>query len=188
MPLLFLLIFIVVPLAEIAVFIKVGAWIGLWPTIATVILTAIAGTALLRYQGTSAMNKASAALAAGRLPVESVIDGVSLLLAGAFLLTPGLITDGFGFLLFIPAFRHHLARWLFARLQKSSRVHVHMTGHMGGMGDMGEDPATSDMHARGAGPIIEGEIIPPHTEPAQDEQATPGTRPRPGPRTSPWKR
>ena len=181
MSLLFLIIFIVMPLAEIAVFIKVGEYMGVWPTIALVILTAIAGTALLRYQGLSALNKASEALNAGRLPVESVIDGASLLVAGAFLLTPGLITDSFGFLLFIPPFRHGLARWLFARLRKSSKVHVHVE-RFGGGTEPGHPGGTGK--PSGEGPIIEGEVIPPENDTGtrHDQRGE-----KSGDESSPWK-
>lgn len=111
-----LLLFIFVPLAEIVAFIYVGDFIGIWATIALVILTAIIGTALLRMQGLAVLSNAQKAMQEGRIPVDSVIDGVCLLVAGAFLLTPGFITDSAGFLLFVPPFRRALASWLFERI------------------------------------------------------------------------
>lgn len=141
MKFLILLIFIGVPLAEIAVFIKVGEVIGIGATVALVILTAIIGVSLLKRQGLAAMDKARTSVDAGELPVESVIDGVCLLVAGAFLLTPGLITDTAGFLLLVPAFRHGFARWAFAKLKDSGNVSVWTSqstsrqGPAGGFGD-----------------------------------------------------
>ncbi len=114
MPIL-LLIFIVIPLAEIYVFIQVGSAIGTWYTIGLVIITAIIGTSLLRLQGYGVLSRAQTTLNKGDLPVDSVIDGVFLLIAGALLLTPGLITDIFGFLLFIPFLRRIIAKAMFKR-------------------------------------------------------------------------
>lgn len=107
-----LLIFIAVPLLEIALLIKAGESFGFWPTITIVILTAVLGTLMLRWQGLSVMMRATETLRAGRIPIESVADGVFLLLAGAFLLTPGLLTDGVGFAFLFPSVR----RWLGSKI------------------------------------------------------------------------
>ncbi len=119
MALLILAALIVVPMAEIALFIQVGGAIGLWPTLAIVVLTAFAGTALLRAQGTSTLNRARESLDRGVFPVAEVFDGLCLLVAGALLLTPGFFTDTVGLLLFVPAVRGGLRellwRWLRAR-------------------------------------------------------------------------
>lgn len=110
-----LLLMIGIPIAEIAVFIEVGGRIGLWPTIGTIILTAIIGTFLLRQQGLVTLQKVQSSLEQNRLPLTEVFDGLCLLVAGVLLLTPGFVTDGFGFLLFFPPFRtllrHVLARY-----------------------------------------------------------------------------
>jgi UPF0716 protein FxsA len=104
-----------IPIAEIAVFIEVGERIGLWPTISTIILTAMIGTFLLRQQGLATLQKVQSSLEQNRLPLTEVFDGLCLLVAGVLLLTPGFVTDGFGFLLFFPPFRtllrHVLARY-----------------------------------------------------------------------------
>ncbi|MCZ6846407.1 MAG: FxsA family protein, partial [Alphaproteobacteria bacterium] len=89
MALWFLLAFIGVPLVEIALFIKVGGLIGLWPTIAIVIATAVAGTALIRRQGLNTLQRAQQEMDAQRLPVRELFDGICLIFAGAMLLTPG---------------------------------------------------------------------------------------------------
>lgn len=145
------LLFIAVPLAEIAVFIKVGEIIGLLWTILLVILTAIVGVALLKQQGLATFARAQEALDAGRLPVDSVLDGVCLLVAGAFLLTPGLITDSAGFLLLVPAFRRALARWAIEKLSKHGSIQVKTFGG-------GPDPG-ADRPGRGEGPVIDGNYV-----------------------------
>ena len=161
MPYLVLLLFIALPIAEIAVLIKVADLINLWPTIALIVLTAVIGVYLLRLQGLSALARAQRTLNEGRLPVDSISDAVGLMLAGAFLLTPGLITDTLGFALLIPAFRHGLAKWLFKRVRRSQNIKVDIFGE--GRGDEGGpfDPFGSapSKRPRGNGPVIEGEII-----------------------------
>ena len=111
-----LLALVVVPLAEIGVFIRVGGWIGLWPTLALIVLTAVAGTWLLRVQGLGLLSRAREQLDRGALPVFEVFSGVCLLIAGALLLTPGFITDAVGALLLVPPFRALLYRSVRDRL------------------------------------------------------------------------
>ncbi len=94
-----------VPIVEIAVFIEVGGRLGLWPTLATIILTAMAGTALLRQQGLATLQRVRESMEANRFPIDEVFDGLCLLVAGALLLTPGFVTDAAGLLLFVPAVR-----------------------------------------------------------------------------------
>jgi UPF0716 protein FxsA len=105
MALFLLLIFIVLPIAEIYVIIKVGEAIGVLPTIALLILDAFLGVALWRSQGRAAWRRFNQALAEGRVPAREVFDGAMVILGGAFLLTPGFITDVIGFLLLIPPTR-----------------------------------------------------------------------------------
>ncbi len=128
MPLILFLFFVIIPIIEITLFIYVGDAIGIAATLALVIVTAIIGTWLLNLQGFAALERAKRALAEGRAPVDSVIDGVCLLLAGAFLLTPGFLTDGLGFLLFVPQFRRWLAKTLVRRLMRSSNVEFSVFG------------------------------------------------------------
>jgi len=110
MPFILLAVFIAVPLLEIAVFIEVGGRIGLWPTLALVVATALAGTWLLRLQGLSTLRRARAAVGRGELPLGEVFDGACLLVAGVLLLTPGFVTDTMGLLLFLPPVRAALRR------------------------------------------------------------------------------
>ena len=106
------------PLAEIAVLIRVGGWLGLVPTLALIILTAVVGTWVLRRQGFAVLTRAQRQLEQGVMPVAEVFEGLCLLVAGALLLTPGFITDARGALLLLPPVRallyrqvgHHLER------------------------------------------------------------------------------
>ena len=88
-----LVAFILVPLAEIALLIQVGGWLGLMPTLALIILTAVIGTWMLRQQGFTVLSRAQRQLEQGVMPVAEVFEGLCLLVAGVLLLTPGFITD-----------------------------------------------------------------------------------------------
>jgi UPF0716 protein FxsA len=102
---LIVLIFIIVPLAELYVIIQVGGVIGLVPTLVLLLADALLGSMLLRHQGRSAWIQFNRALAENRLPHKEVFDGILIILGGALLITPGFITDIFGFVLLIPPTR-----------------------------------------------------------------------------------
>lgn len=97
--------FVVVPLVEIGLFIQVGGWIGLWPTLLIVVLTALLGTYLVRSQGIMAMNNLRGSLSRLDDPSEPLAHGAMILVAGALLLTPGFFTDAVGFSLLAPPIR-----------------------------------------------------------------------------------
>ena len=128
MPILILAAFIGVPMLEIAVFIQIGGWLGLWPTLGLVVLTAVLGTWELRAQGLAILARARGAVDAGRLPTREMFDGACLLLAGALLLTPGFITDTIGMILFIPAVRAYLRALLARHLSASVETRVFVDG------------------------------------------------------------
>ena len=100
-----LIAFIGVPLIEIALFIRVGGWLGLWPTLAIVVLTAVLGTMLLRRQGLAEISRLRAALDGHGDPTGPLVHGALILFAGAVLLTPGFFTDAIGFALLVPPVR-----------------------------------------------------------------------------------
>jgi UPF0716 protein FxsA len=106
--LILLFLFILVPLAEIGVFIEVGGALGLWPTLALTVLTAVIGTYCIRLQGFSLINRARAQLEAGEAPVFEMVSGACLVVAGILLLVPGFVTDTVGFLLLLPPVRRLL--------------------------------------------------------------------------------
>src|SRR5436190_9330412 len=121
MALLLVLLFIVLPVAEIYVIIKVGEAIGVLPTIGLLILDGFLGAALLRHQGRAAWRRFNEALAAGRIPAREVFDGAMVIVGGAFLLAPGFITDVIGLLLLIPPSRA-LFRGIVARMARRRAV------------------------------------------------------------------
>lgn len=119
-----LILFILVPIAEIFVLIKVGQVVGALPTIAMILLTAVVGVALLRRQGYAAIARARQKMEQGSMPAGEMVEGLFLAVGGALLLTPGFITDAVGFCCLIPGVRRLLIRWGFARLLKGRIVTV----------------------------------------------------------------
>src|SRR5918995_1022172 len=113
--LLLLLLFILVPIAELYVIVQIGGAIGIVPTLALLVIDALLGSMLLRQQGRAAWVRFNRALAENRLPHKEVFDGVLIVFGGALLLTPGFITDVFGLVLLIPPTRA-LIRGFLARL------------------------------------------------------------------------
>lgn len=97
--------FIVVPLVELYVIIKVGGTIGIGPTIALLLIDSLLGAFLLRHQGRAAWVAFNRAVAESRVPAKEVLDGVLVIFGGALLLTPGFVTDIFGIILLIPPTR-----------------------------------------------------------------------------------
>lgn len=115
---LFLLVaFITVPLAEIAVFIQVGGVIGVGWTLGLIVITAMIGAWMLRWQGFMVLRRAQSELRHDRIPVQEVFEGLCLVVAGALLLTPGFITDAVGALLLVPPVRARLYRLVSARIE-----------------------------------------------------------------------
>ena len=120
-----LLLFILVPIAELAVILQVGDLIGVWWTIALLIADSVLGSLLMRAQGRATWRRFTAAMQAGRPPAREVLDGALVLLGGAFLITPGFITDVFGLALLLPPSRAVIRRLLVRRLGR--RMVVSMT-------------------------------------------------------------
>jgi UPF0716 protein FxsA len=110
------LLFIAVPIAELAVIIQVGQAIGVWWTIGLLIADSILGSWLMRHQGRSAWRRFNETVAAGRVPGREVVDGALVIFGGALLLTPGFLTDILGLILLIPPSRAIVRRILARRL------------------------------------------------------------------------
>jgi UPF0716 protein FxsA len=110
MPFLLILLFIVVPIAELAVIIQVGGWLGFWPTLAILIADSILGAMLMRAQGRIAWRRFNEAIRAGRVPAREVADGVLVIFGGALLLTPGFLSDIAGLLFLLPPTRALIRR------------------------------------------------------------------------------
>src|SRR5256885_9490524 len=123
MPLLLLvLVFIVLPIAELYVIIQVGGLIGAGPTIAILILDSLIGAWLWRHQGRAAWRRFNAALQEGRVPAREVLDGTLVILGGALLITPGFISDIVGILLLLPPSRAVVRGVLVAFFARRFRV------------------------------------------------------------------
>lgn len=121
---LLVLVFIVVPLAELYVIIEVGKAIGTVPTIAILVADSILGSLLLRSQGRGAWRRLNQALAARRPPAREALDGTLIVFGGAFLITPGFVTDVLGLILLIPPTRAVVRKALVARLSRRFVVTV----------------------------------------------------------------
>jgi len=122
-----LLLFTVVPLVELFLLVKLGTVVGVGPTIGLVIFTGVLGAWLARQQGLGVLRRLRVELAEGRLPAGALIDGLLILVAGAVLLTPGLLTDALGFVLLVPPSRAVVRRIVaarFARRKESERPEI----------------------------------------------------------------
>lgn len=118
MPLLAL--FIIVPIIEIALFIQVGGSIGLWPTLAIVIVTAMAGTYLVKRQGLAELARIQNSLNTLDNPTRPLAHGAMILASGLLLLTPGFFTDAVGFLLLVPGIRDKVMQAVQSRINVQS--------------------------------------------------------------------
>ena len=124
-------LFTLVPLIELYLLIRLGTSIGGVETIAIVIGTGVAGGLLAKSQGLAVLDRMRAELNQGRLPAESLLDGLLILIAGAMLVTPGLLTDGLGLLLLIPWSRKAIKSWLKRKMQeKISEGEIHISTHL----------------------------------------------------------
>jgi UPF0716 protein FxsA len=126
MPFLLVALFILVPIAELAVIIQVGQTIGVWWTILLLIADSVLGSLLMRSQGRVAWRRFNEAVRAGRVPAREVGDGVLVIFGGALLLTPGFLSDIVGLLFLLPPTRA-LIRRVFLR-QAMKRITVSMAG------------------------------------------------------------
>lgn len=151
-----ILLFVAIPLVELAILLQMGQWIGLGPTFALVVATGIAGAALARQQGLRALLAVQEELASGRLPGRSLLDGLAILVGGAFLLTPGILTDIAGFSLLLPVSRRWIQRAARRRLERrvsegtvQFRVFTPGGGFSTGQGEVGtRPPRTGDEEDR----------------------------------------
>ncbi|MGQ9366286.1 FxsA family protein [Azospirillum sp. ST 5-10] len=123
-----LLLFLLLPLVEIAVFIQVGSWIGVLPTIGLILLAGLAGTVLLRRQGLAVLREAQACTDRGELPVDAVFRGFCIVAGSILLIIPGFVTDLLGILLFVPPLRAALGRWMLERMRGRGDLRVWTNG------------------------------------------------------------
>jgi UPF0716 protein FxsA len=117
-----LLIFISIPLIEIALFIQIGSRIGTAATLLIVAFTAVLGATLAHREGLKVWWRIQAKLSHGLMPDDELLDGLLVLLAGAVLLTPGFLTDAIGFVLLFPGSRQPIKRWLRRRFSQRLQI------------------------------------------------------------------
>lgn len=140
-----LLLFTTIPLLELYLLVRIGEAIGLGPTIALILLTGVLGAALARVQGMATWARFQQALAAGRIPARELVEGLLVLVAGAVLLTPGVVTDLAGFLLLVPPARS----WLVRRMEDRFRMRYEIRG---------ASRASDSPEGTGRGEVIDAEF------------------------------
>ena len=126
-----LFLFILVPLLELYILIKIGGYLGAFPTVALVVFMALAGIVLARFEGLRTLQQIRQSLAQGIVPAEKMVDGVLIFIGGILLIIPGVLTDLFALVLLIPYTRTIFKRWLrrrFDRIIASGNVRLHYYG------------------------------------------------------------
>lgn len=116
-----LLLFIALPALELVLLIEIGQRIGTLETLALIILTGIVGASMARSQGLRVIANVQGQLGRGEMPADSLVDGLMILIASALLVTPGVLTDAFGFLCLVPAFRSSVKREVVRRFERAVR-------------------------------------------------------------------
>lgn len=113
---------VVVPLVELAVFVKVSEAIGVLDTVGILVLVSLVGVWMVKRQGLGAWQRLRADLDGGRVPAATMVDGLLVLAAGALLIVPGFVTDAVGLVLLVPAARGGVRRRLGRRFERRVRV------------------------------------------------------------------
>lgn len=160
------LIFVAIPLLELAILMKVGQSLGVWWTLFVILATAALGVWVLYVQGFAVLSRTVASLQAGKPPIGPAVDGMFLMIAGTLLLTPGFMADTLGLLLLVPTLRHAVAAWSVRRLLRSKTVRATVFGAEATrerrQSDSGRDSRETFRNGRApgsdGGPIIDGEF------------------------------
>ena len=122
MPLSYLIaLFIALPIVELALLFELHGVVGFSPTVLLVLFTGIVGAALVRRQGLATFLKIQQEMSIGNVPAPQMMDGIMILVSGALLVTPGMITDVVGFLLLIPFIREKIRFWMGKKLEEKVR-------------------------------------------------------------------
>ncbi len=159
-----LLLFIALPALELVLLIEVGQRIGTFETLVVIVLTGIAGASMARNQGLRVLAHVQKQLAAGQMPADALVDGLMILVASALLVTPGILTDVFGFLCLVPGFRALAKAEVVRRFERAvaeNRLHVHHEGAVfgGSVFDArppgGGAPLPFEEEPRPRGPVVD---------------------------------
>ena len=124
-----LLLFVVLPAVELTLLIEIGRRIGTLETLWVIVVTGAVGAAMARSQGLRVLSRVREEISAGQMPAASLVDGVLILVAAALLVTPGVLTDAFGFLCLVPGFRTLVKREVLRRIERAiedGRVHLNV--------------------------------------------------------------
>jgi len=184
-----ILLFIVLPAVELGLLIEVGTAIGALPTVGLIVLTGVVGAALAKRQGLATLQAIRDATGRGEVPVDHLIDGAMILLAGALLVTPGILTDAFGFACLIPGTRQLIKRQAKAQFERAAaRGDIHVV-QVHGFGDRAGQPSDPRPGARFGGsprgPVVDVEAPVSDDDPAEAEERERGaSSDRPGARDS----
>ncbi len=114
-------LFIGLPIIELALLFELHGLVGFFPTVLLVLFTGIAGATLVRRQGLATFLEIQQEMSIGNVPAPQMMDGIMILISGALLVTPGMITDVTGFLLLIPFVREKIRFWLKKKLEEKVR-------------------------------------------------------------------
>ena len=171
-----LALFTIVPLVELALLIPLGMHIGLWPTIGLVVGTALLGAILAKLEGARALANIKRDLAAGKLPADSILDGLAILIAGVFLVTPGVLTDVVAILLLIPPVRapvRAIAKKRFQKMLADDSISFLSSASMGDdLFGFGEGAGATYHSSTFGGTDAQGDVIDVTPEP-EDHRETP---------------
>ncbi len=124
----FMILLLLVPVAEIAVFVQVGSRIGAGMTVLLVVVSAVVGVWLVRRQGLATATRVQAMVARGESPALGMLEGLALLAAGVLLVIPGFLTDIAAFALLIPPLRRGIIRLYLRHMRLESGVVHHPPG------------------------------------------------------------
>jgi UPF0716 protein FxsA len=151
-----LLAFLLIPLAELYLLLRIADYTGVWTTIGLVIFTGVLGSFLARREGRKVWRRFRESMAEGRMPTEEIQDGLMVVFAAALLLTPGVITDTVGLIMLIPAGRHFLRKRFVAPMISGMQVRwVHVQGGVAGRGD-----------------VVDGEVVYRDTDPSDQKKTS----------------
>jgi len=155
------LLFVGVPLLELFILIQMGQVVGFWPTMGLVVLTGMAGAGLARREGLRTLLRIQEQLGRGQLPGSALLDGLGILMGGALLLTPGILTDLAGFAFLFPPTRRFLLNRIRKRMERGLQSGTIQVLHVGGVGpagwQQGQGPGTPESDP--VRPPRPGEII-----------------------------
>ena len=127
-----LLLFIAIPAVELILLLKIGGFIGIFPTVGIILATGVLGAALARQQGLGVLQQLQEEMQTGHMPAGPLADGIIILVAAALLMTPGFVTDLVGFLCLVPASRAILKRVVWTRIRKAverGNMNVYISGN-----------------------------------------------------------